>query len=196
MKPARQLLRLTVALAVASLLGGAVLAYQRPSNTEKERFRAFAVNLGNSSAAAAAGQVDIVIDRWTTDPQRDKLMETFQKQGAKALLGALQDQPAVGSIRTPNSLAYDLRYARELPGEDGGRRIILATDRPIGFAEATSGSRSLEYPFTVIEMRLDRDGRGEGKLSIATKLILNDNVLVLENYANQPVVLNSIEKQR
>ncbi len=194
MKSTRHVVTVASALALTLALG-VLTADQRASNTEKETFRAFAVNLSNVNAPAA-GQVDIVVDRWTSDPQRDKLTETFQKQGAKALVKALRDQPAVGSIRTPGALAYDLRYARQLPGEDGGRRIILATDRPIGFLEATSGGRSLEYPFTVIEMRLDDQGRGEGKLSIATKLILNDNVLVLENYADQPVMLKSIEKQR
>lgn len=195
MKWTRQIFAVAAALTLGAVLRPPVAAEQRPSNTEKETFRAFAVSL-SSMNAPAAGQVDIVIDRWTTDAQRDTLTERFQKQGAKALLNALQDQPAVGSIRAPGSLAYDLRYARQLPGEDGGRRIILATDRPIGFLEARSGARSLEYPFTVIEMRVDDEGRGEGKLSIATKLILNDNVLVLENYADQPVMLKNIEKQR
>ncbi len=195
MKSTRLFLTVVAATALALTVRSPVQADQRASNTARETYRAFAVNLSNLNVPAAS-QVDIVIDRWTSDVQSAKLTEIFQKQGPKALLNALQDQPAVGSIRTPGALAYDLRYARQLPGEDGGRRIILGTDRPIGFFEATSGSRSLDYPFTVIEMRVDNQGRGEGKLSVATKLILNDNVLVLENYADQPVMLKNIEKQR
>ena len=77
-----------------------------------------------------------------------------------------------------------------------GRRIVLATDRPIGFAEAANNSRTIDYPFTLVELRLDKDGHGEGKLSVATKLTLNDNVLVIENYANQPVMLNEVRQKK
>ena len=45
-------------------------------------------------------------------------------------------------------------------------------------------------------MRLNKNGEGEGKLSLATKLTLNDNVLVIENYANQPVMLNDIKQKK
>ena len=41
--------------------------------------------------------------------------------------------PKAGYIRTPNTLAWDIRYARQNPMEDGGRQIVVGTDRPIGF---------------------------------------------------------------
>jgi len=41
------------------------------------------------------------------------------------------------------------------PSEDGGRTIVIATDRPIGFWEASHRPRSFDYPFTVIEMKLE-----------------------------------------
>ena len=148
-------------------------------------------NVGNPGAS----QVEITVNRYTTDDARDRLMATFRENGASGLLKALQSEPPVGNIRAPGSLAYDLRYARQLPGEEGGRRIVLATDRPIGFAEAANNSRTMDYPFTLIELRLDKDGHGEGKLSVATKLTLNDNVLVIEDYADQPVMLTDVRKR-
>jgi hypothetical protein len=91
-------------------------------------------------------------------------------------------------------LGYDLHYARQLPGEDGGRRIVLATDRPIGFLEAQAGGRTLDYRFTLIELRLDKNGKGEGKMSVAARPEFNDHVLVIEDYATQPVMLNNVQK--
>ena len=123
-------------------------------------------------------------------------MSIFKEKGPEDLLSALQKTKPVGTISSPGSLAYDLRYARELAGEDGGRRVILATDRPIGFWEAANRPRSADYPFLLIELRLNKNGEGEGKLSLATKLTLNDNVLVIENYANQPVMLNEVKQQK
>jgi hypothetical protein len=102
----------------------------------------------------------------------------------------------VGTIRTPDSLAYDLRYAHQRPGADGGRQIVLATDRPIGFWEAVRQPRTIQYPFTVIQMAMGRDGRGKGTLSYATKIVARDNVVELENFATQPIMLTEIRSEK
>lgn len=185
---------LAVVLLAAATLGlPNTAAGQTASNTQKEEFVANAVNMSNVGRTGAS-QIEITINRYTSDAARDQLVSVFRDKGPEALLKALQAERPVGTIRSRGSLSYDLRYARELPGEEGGRRIVLATDRPIGFFEAQDQSRTLDYPFTLIELRLDKDGRGEGKLSIATKLTLNDNVLVIENYADQPVMLTDVRK--
>jgi hypothetical protein len=184
------------AICALILFGGARRpAAQVASNSQKERFTALAVNMSNVGRTGA-NQIDIVVERWTTDEERDRLMAIFKEKGSDALLEALRKTRRVGSISRPGSLSYDLHYARELPQPEGGRRIVLATDRPVGFWEATSGARTLDYPFTLIELRVNKEGRGEGKLSIATKLTLNDNVLVIEDYANQPVMLNDVRKAK
>ena len=180
-------------IALALLIGPARLG-QDASNSESESFTAVAVNMSNVGRTGTA-TVDIDIKRWTSDQERDRLTAIFKEQGPEKLLSALAGTPRVGTIRTPDSIAYDLHFARNLPGEDGGRRIVIATDRPIGFWEASSGSRTLDYPFTLIEIHLDKDGHGTGKLSIATKLTLQDNVLTIEDYANQPVMLTDVRKR-
>lgn len=194
MTATRPLVALAAAMLATAVMNGVAAGTQTASNTPKQEFTANAVNMSNVGNPGAS-QVEITVNAYTTDAARDRLMELFRKDGETALLSALQKERPVGSIRAPGSLAYDLRYARELPGEDGGRRLILATDRPIGFAEARNNPRTLDYPFTLIELRLDRDGRGEGRLSIATKLTLNDNVLVIENYADQPVMLKDVRRR-
>ena len=188
-------LPMSMLTSMAVLLIGSAAAAQVASNTQPERFTANAVNISNVGRTGAT-PLDLVLERWSTDSERDRLMEIFRSKGPDGLLDALRDLPRVGYLRTPDSLAYDLRYARQMPGEDGGRRIVLITDRPIGFWEARNRPRTIDYPFTLIEMRLNGDGRGEGKLSIATKITLNGDVLVLEDYANQPVMLNDIRRQK
>jgi hypothetical protein len=185
-----------IAYAAAVLLcSGSWAVAQTASNSARERFTAVAVNV-STVGRTGAQQVDITINRWTTDAERDRLVSIFKEKGPEDLLAALQKTKPVGTISTPGSLAYDLRYARELPGADGGRRIILATDRPISFWEAANRPRSADYPFLLIELHLNKNGEGEGKLSLATKLTLNDNVLVIENYANQPVMLNEVKQKK
>ena len=195
MLPTPAVRHLTV-LAAGCLLAAAPTARaQTASNSPRERFSAVAVNI-STVGRTGAQPVDITINRWTTAGERERLVTLFKEKGAEALLSALQGMKPVGTINTPGNVAYDLRYASQLPGEDGGRRIILATDRPIGFWEARNRPRSVDYPFLLMELRLNKNGEGEGKLSLATKLTLNGDVLVIENYANQPVMLNEIKPRK
>jgi hypothetical protein len=103
--------------------------------------------------------------------------------------------PRVGYIRTPGSLAWDLRYARQSELDEGGRRLVLATDRPIGFREARNQPRSMDYPFTIIEAHLDKNDEGVGKILAGTKIFIDQkNNLVLENYGQQPIRFNEIKR--
>jgi hypothetical protein len=119
------------------------------------------------------------------------------ENGPDKLLARLQRLPRVGYIRTPNSIGYDLHFARRTPLPDGGERVVLATDRYISFWEATNRPRSIDYPFTVIEIHINADGEGEGKMSLATKIIADkqNKQIVLEDYGTQPVLLKSVRRQ-
>jgi hypothetical protein len=163
-----------------------------------QRFTAFAANLNSTRIGAAAQtlQIEIEITRWSTDGERDRLLTTLKEKGENALLNELQKLPKVGYFRTPDSLSYDLHFARETPWGDGGRRIFIATDRYISFWEAVNQTRSMQYPFTLIEMHLNNQGRGEGKMSVATKVIAEGNQLVLENWDIQPVMLKDIREEK
>ena len=165
------------------------------SNMAKpEKFTAFAVDTSNTAPRANATTVDIQINRWSTDAERDQLLQVFRDKGQDALLSALQKLPVVGAIRTPGSLNYDLHFARQRSEAEGGRMIFLMTDRYIGAWEAMNRPRTIDYPFTLIQLQLDKDGRGVGKASIATQITQEpDGTIVLENFSNQPVMLNEVK---
>jgi hypothetical protein len=185
-------LTLTLALACAATVLPGVARAQTMG--QPERYTAVAVNMNRG----ASGTVELVVNRWSSDADRDKLMNILLNQGADKLLDALQDMPRVGYFRSPSSVGIDIHFARRLPGEDGGERVILVTDRRIGFWEAANRPRSIDYPFTVIELRLNKDGEGEGKMSVATKVIADkeNNIITLENYDIQPVLLNNVKRER
>ena len=175
--------------ATVSLLSPTVSA-----QNEKERFTGFAINMNSGPNTAV---LDFEISRWSTDEERDKLLAILkeEKNPTDKLLRALQKLPKVGFIRTQKSLAWDLHYARQHPLDEGGRQIVLATDRPIGFWEARNQPRSIDYPFTILEMRLDKNDQGSGKILVGTKIYIDkNNNLVLENYSQQPVMFNEIKR--
>ena len=92
------------------------------------------------------------------------------------------------------SLGLDIRYAWQVPLPDGGKRIVLAMDRYIGFGEARNQPRSIDYPFTLLQIHVDAAGKGEGKMAVATKISFDKDKkqIELENYASEPVRLNNL----
>jgi hypothetical protein len=183
-----------LAVVVSCAVVGAAAAAQAQTNGQPEHFTAMAVNMN----AGRSGVVEIGVDRWSSDADRDKLLNIVMTQGPEKLLDALQDMPRMGYLRTPDSIGVDIHFARRLRGEDGGERVVLVTDRRIGFWEAANRPRSIDYPFTVIELRLNNDGEGEGKISIATKIIADqeNKIITLENYDAQPVMLTQVRRER
>jgi hypothetical protein len=110
----------------------------------------------------------------------------------------VQNSPRVGFVRLPTSLGWDLRYAQAEPLEDGGQRIVILTDRPIETVEARNQPRTIDYPFTLIQIQLDRSGRGDGRMSVATKITFDpqSSTVVLENYSTEPVRLQNVQVNR
>jgi hypothetical protein len=188
-------MRTRIAL-LAGAVGLASLASSAAAQTQgvKEDFTAVAIV--NNNLGSGAGTVQIQITRWSAEAERSRLVKTLFEKGPTALLNELRDTRRVGTIRTPDSLGYNLHYAQQTPAEDGGRQIVIATDRPIGFWEATNRPRTIDYPFTVIQMQIGADGRGKGTLSYATKVLAHGNIIELENFATSPVMLTEIQAKQ
>ena len=192
----------TVALLVAAGLAMAPLGARQTSG-EKLEITAFAVNMSNIGPGASA-VVEIDIDRWSTPAERENLITTMVEKKENELLKALQKMPSHGRFSIPGLVGPDphqlrlgnpLRYAWQTAQPEGGRRIVIATDRYIGFAEARNQPRTIDYPFTLFEIRVDKAGEGQGKMAVATKISFDKkkNAIELENYSSEPVRLNNVK---
>ena len=63
----------------------------------------------------------------------------------------------------------------------------FATDRPVAFIEARSFLRTMDYPFGIIELRLDAKGKGSGRLIAAAQVKFDSQgVLQIESYGLEP----------
>jgi hypothetical protein len=187
-----------VAAAALSLSSSSVTV-EAQSRRPIEKLLATSVNMSNVGSTNA-GRIEIVIERWSSDRERDELIATLKDEGSDALLSKLQNMPRVGYIRDANgaSIGWDLHFARERKLEDGGRQIVLATDRPISAWEAFNRPRSSEYDFTLADIRFDGDGKGVGKLAVAAKITTNPKTgtIEIENFASEPVRLTTVTSSR
>jgi hypothetical protein len=180
-------------LTIPATLAAIVLATPAlAKGSEQLRLRAFAVDL---NTGARTRSVDIVIERWSTPEETEKLRSVLVEKGGDQLLSALQKtQPRCGFVRSSTSVGWDLYSCREIPLPDGGRKIVLATDRPVSTWEAANAGRSMDYEFSLAEIRLGPDGKGEGKAIPRAKLTWDksQNTLEIENYEREPVRLNGV----
>jgi hypothetical protein len=204
---------LITGIAVATLgLAGAAQSKQPPPNANPNALatpfslRCFAVNMSNIGPGSA-GIVEFKIARWSTADERQKVIETMVDKGPNELLSLLQDLPAKGRMRFPNymgpdpsnwRLGWDVKYTWTTPLPEGGHRIVLALDRYMSFQEVRNQPRTVDYPFTLIEVRLNKDGKGQGKMAYATKITFDKkkNNIELENYSSEPVRLNDVSLEK
>ena len=194
------------ALAIAAVV--AVLSLSRVSGQVPSlpiRMTAFAVNMSNNLSGANA-ILEITINSWSTAEERKRLLDVVPK-GQNALLDELTDQPVKGRIRIPGwtgsdpnnyRLGWDLHYAWQEPLPEGGTRMVIGTDRHMTMWEVRNQPRTTDYPFTLMQIQMPKEGKGQGKLMPFAMIDFDKkkNVMVLENYGSQPVSLNNITVEK
>ncbi len=118
-----------------------------------------------------------------------------------AFTAALGKAPTLGYIWTNDVTGYSIKYAWHAPLPDGGERVILSTDRRLGaYAPAwapAGAAQPTDYEFTVFELRLDPKGAGEGKTSLTSKVVVEDDTktVALEDYAAAPAILQNVKRE-
>jgi hypothetical protein len=190
--PRSQSLR-SIALLAAAVVIAAAPVPATAKEPELLRLRANAIDLNNR---VRTNTVDIVIERWSTEEETASLKAVLVEQGREKLLSALQKvKPRCGYVRTSTSLAWDIYFAREVELPGGGRKISLGSDRPTSFWEASNNPRSKDYEFSLAEIHLGADGKGEGKAIRAAMVSFDKekNTLEIENYQREPVRLSQVQ---
>ena len=190
--------RVMGAAAAAAIALGFSVSARSADNQPALRLRANAVDIGNTARASTA-TLDIGIEHWTSDQEHARLAAILKEKGADALLNALKDtKPRAGYIRTTGSIGWDIHYAHQETLSDGTRRIVIATDRPMPFYQLWNRPRSVDYQYTLAEIRLGPDGKGRGTLVPAARIDYDDitNTIEVENFEQQPIRLTEVSVER
>ncbi len=154
--------------------------------------------------AGSTMNVDIVIQRYSTDAEAEELKQLLLSSGSDAVLKALQKKKSIGKVSLVGRVGFfDLKLIRSRPVE-GGRLVMAVSDRPIGFLEAYNSGRSMDYTFGILQMQLktkeeDKGEKqreeGEGILIYAAKVKVIDKMKIeIENYGISPAELKGIRR--
>ena len=160
-----------------------------------DRFTATTVNVTGPNLPF---RVDVL--RWSTEAEGTQLLAALA-MGEKDFATALAALPTQGYLWTSESAGYLMRFAFKTSMPDGTERIIVATDRRLGSWDPTvwkpvGNAPATDYTFSVVELRLAAGKPGEGKATVTTKVIADNDAktVALDNYAAAPVVLKDVKR--
>jgi len=199
----RPILAPVLGVAICLLVGphpGAALR-----NGPLQRFSARALSVADGKDH---GPINILVDHWSNDTERDALQHTFIDKGAEELLPVLHRLhgragvvllPGVQSLgtrvrtRTPKNLLF----ARERVTK-AGRQLIFIADQHVGFGEAPIYSRAELQEFNLLDIRIGPDGKGVGKVAGADNVTYNEHTKMFEmkDYGKAPARLVDVHVEK
>ena len=144
---------------------------------------------------SSSAPITVRIDGFTSDETVAGLAAIVQKEGSKGLSRALFRE-RVGTFQLNNSIGYPIAFARELRDETG-RHLLLVVRRTLSPREIWTAARSVDYPFTVLDIDLDHRGQGSGDYLPAARLrVHEDGRVEMDNLTVLPLRLLALRESR
>ena len=166
----------------------AVLASMAASAQAQKSMTIQATAMGTSTQMGKLYNVNIYIEQYSTQDERQALINAFKQKGQDGLIDVLEDLKPKGRVRfASGGVGNDVKYIIELPSEKKGeRRLRLVTDRNLAFGELYHGTRSREHSVGAIELVLTPDGKGSGTVLPACRITMNKKKqqVEIETYQN------------
>jgi hypothetical protein len=133
-----------------------------------------ATAMGTSTQLGQNVSVKVTIYEFSTDEDRQILINAFKKGQNQGLVNALTKMKSVGRIAITGTLGYDLSYIRLVPTPTG-RKIRFVTNRVLRFGEAYYNTQTTAFNLTAGEIEIndsDKD-KSAGVLFPAAQLVIN-----------------------
>src|SRR3989454_6949382 len=145
-----------LAFLLAGMLVTSIVYMDAQTKGTVENITATAVNV-----TGAPDPLKIDLLRWSSAAEREQVFNALSEKGEKEFLSVLSKQPTLGYIWTSESAGYSVRYAYQTVAPDGGERVVVATDKPLGswnpqIWKGTATATANAYEVTGIELRLNR----------------------------------------
>lgn len=164
-------------LALTWLLLPTALGEDKP---KPEQFSAVWAVVGGRAGGTTV-PIDIRINRYNTDEEIKNFADILVEGGQPRLRAALEKED-VGQLSTTGRVGVPIAIARKL--SQGDKTIIrVVTARDLPFIELYYSGRSVDYPFTILQLELDQEGKGTGTAIGAASIRFNKekNTYVIES---------------
>lgn len=171
----------------------------RPSSSQG-RPKAETITAVVTGTGTQAGQITTMmlqIYEFSTDAEKQILLDAFAKGQNQGLFNALSKMKAIGRISLTGTLGMDVSYIKMFPTPTG-RKIRFVTNRVIAYGEAYSDNSPQSFNLTGGEIDLNDTNRkmNKGVLYPAAKLVIDKEgqlQIQLNQYAWQ--LADIIDKQ-
>ena len=177
-------LRLTLG---SLLISGLLIAGSTPGFSAVKSETIDATAMGTSTQMGSQFSITLNIYDYSTQADKQILVEAFQKGKDQGLVNALSKMKAAGHIEVTGTLGYDCSYIQVIPTPTG-RKIRFVTNRPLRFGEVYWDTRSTAYNLTAGEFDLnDTDkSKSTGKLYPAAELVIDKQGELQMNLIGNP----------
>ena len=187
--PAR--LHVILALTAVSAMTMAIAAAAASPRDPSGRPEQFTGSLVNLERGARFGQPFILsVDHYATEAEVQHLTGVLTAKGPYSLRDELwKNQAGYLSIGGGIGLPVGAVISQETPD---GRIVRVLLNRRLGNFEVQNYTRSSKYMFTVVELHLDKNGRGSGLLVGDAKMQLSGDTLAVTSLGDLPVRLLAV----
>jgi hypothetical protein len=133
-----------------------------------------ATAMGTSTQLGRNIDVKVTIYEFSTEEDRQILIEAFKKGQNQGLVNALTKMKSVCRIAITGTIGYDLSFIR-LISTPTGRKIRFVTNRVLRFGEAYYNTQTTAYNLTAGEIDIDDSDKNKsgGVLFPAAQLVIN-----------------------
>ncbi|HTZ49934.1 MAG TPA: hypothetical protein VMH20_20275 [Verrucomicrobiae bacterium] len=137
------------ALLLVALAGLPFVSLGRDKNETIE-----ATAMGTGTQLGSVVNVSLEIYEFSTDADRQILVQAFEKGQNQGLVNALGKMKAVGHCSITGTLGYDVSYVKVIPTPTG-RKIRFVTNRLLRFGEVYFDTQTTAYNLTAGEFDLN-----------------------------------------
>ena len=138
----------------------------------------------------------LTINSYTPSADVDRFVGILQRGGQDDLMKAINDEKR-GTLQIDGQVGRDINAVWFSTDEEEGRKLMILFERWVGFGEVRRGARSLDYPFTYLEIYLDDKGKGEGSMIPAARIRhKRGQTIEVENFGIYPARLTNIRRSR
>jgi hypothetical protein len=141
-------------------------------------------------------ELTVTITSRTSEEDAAKLQKILEEQGSDAAIAELRKFDR-GLAKITGGPSSPIRHVRSHSGQNGARVIIL-TDGPLFFPEdAPSPSAISKSSIGLIELVVDKTGRGRGNMVEALKVnVTEDGVFQVVTPGATPIDLENVQQKR